>query len=622
MNIDFNVNNYSANELLEICGINPNENISITELNDIINNHIFENNDNSDIQHFFNNIKTRFNINNKIEGFQNISKIDSDEYDYEEETDDELTSGEESSYNEIDDNESDKEESETDTSIKYVKDNDKSNNNIDNTYDKIINSSETDLNAIVNKMKDKNIIQHNDNNVNKIYNVPLTKGILNPNYKNTTNFILNIDSKFRTLPGGLFQTYPNKGCSTDFNLNLSEDIKNVLSLKLHSYEIPRSWNAIDTNLNNNKLIVQPINLNNEKIENTYFLIYIPNGNPNISHINDSLSDPIGPYWKVLNGSEILDANTNKIYLDITEDGYIELRVNNTAGNKYNGYYIHFWESSNTSHYNTPGHVEHEYNANMFFGNEKYQNSLGWLMGYRSSVCKIDNITPTIKAVSWSIWSPDNHNVPITKLLGDNDDDKEKYISWKLVEEISYFYIVLTDYNKNINDKSVVNATPLETNLDLPDYAKHIPTFPNLQNQENLNTDCSGNNSLVNTVNVNCTEYGIFENPDGLTKKQLYSIASIKSTKNNRSEYSIPNAATDSDILAKVNIKTNNITTNTQNTTWVTSSGTALGSNNRNYFGPVDITRLGVRLIDPYGNTVSLNNRDWSFSLLVEKMYQY
>ena len=90
-------------------------------------------------------------------------------------------------------------------------------------------------------MNDKNILQYNDNNVNKIYNVPLTKGILNPNYKNTT-ILINIDSKFRTLPGGLFQTYPNKGCSTDFNLNLSEDIKNVLSLKLHSYEIPRSWN--------------------------------------------------------------------------------------------------------------------------------------------------------------------------------------------------------------------------------------------------------------------------------------------------------------------------------------------------------------------------------------------
>ena len=62
--------------------------------------------------------------------------------------------------------------------------------------------------------------------------------------------------------------------------------------------------------------------------------------------------------------------------------------------------------------------------------------------------------------------------------------------------------------------------------------------------------------------------------------------------------------------------------NSQNSAWITSSGTALGSNNRNYFGPVDITRLGVKLIDPYGNTVSLNNRDWSFSLLVEKMYQY
>ena len=41
---------------------------------------------------------------------------------------------------------------------------------------------------------------------------------------------------------------------------------------------------------------------------------------------------------------------------------------------------------------------------------------------------------------------------------------------------------------------------------------------------------------------------------------------------------------------------------------------------REYFGPVDIQRLDVRLLDEYGRVIDLNGTDWSFSLAFEKMY--
>ena len=41
---------------------------------------------------------------------------------------------------------------------------------------------------------------------------------------------------------------------------------------------------------------------------------------------------------------------------------------------------------------------------------------------------------------------------------------------------------------------------------------------------------------------------------------------------------------------------------------------------RDYFGPVDITKIGIRLIDDIGRTINLNNMDFSFALNVNCLY--
>ena len=41
---------------------------------------------------------------------------------------------------------------------------------------------------------------------------------------------------------------------------------------------------------------------------------------------------------------------------------------------------------------------------------------------------------------------------------------------------------------------------------------------------------------------------------------------------------------------------------------------------REYFGPVDIMNLTIKLLDEYGRIIDLNNMDWSFALSFEKLY--
>ena len=42
---------------------------------------------------------------------------------------------------------------------------------------------------------------------------------------------------------------------------------------------------------------------------------------------------------------------------------------------------------------------------------------------------------------------------------------------------------------------------------------------------------------------------------------------------------------------------------------------------RKYFGPVDLNRFHIRLLDSYGQVIDMNHNDYSFSLLFETIYE-
>jgi hypothetical protein len=41
---------------------------------------------------------------------------------------------------------------------------------------------------------------------------------------------------------------------------------------------------------------------------------------------------------------------------------------------------------------------------------------------------------------------------------------------------------------------------------------------------------------------------------------------------------------------------------------------------RQYFGPVNVTKLQIQLLDEYGRTIDLNNMDYSFCLAMQVIY--
>ena len=51
-------------------------------------------------------------------------------------------------------------------------------------------------------------------------------------------------------------------------------------------------------------------------------------------------------------------------------------------------------------------------------------------------------------------------------------------------------------------------------------------------------------------------------------------------------------------------------------------GGSLQVNERSYFGPVQISRFKVQLLDDKGNVMNLNGCDWSFGMVCEMLYQY
>ena len=78
------------------------------------------------------------------------------------------------------------------------------------------------------------------------------------------------------------------------------------------------------------------------------------------------------------------------------------------------------------------------------------------------------------------------------------------------------------------------------------------------------------------------------------------------------------APTSSDTFALIPIKRGGLNTGDM---YVDFSG-SIQDNKRIYFGPVDIDRMHIRLLDDRGYTVDLHGQDWCITLISENLYQY
>jgi len=194
---------------------------------------------------------------------------------------------------------------------------------------------------------------------------------------------------------------------------------------------------------------------------------------------------------------------------------------------------------------------------------KIDYNLGWLLGFRK-----------------------------TTYSGSNIYEGEALID---LAGIKYIYITLDDFNHHHNSKQVTNLYQDKETFKLPSYYKHA-------------------------IDVNCNPATEVRDPvtgNRLTQAQQFAINQIL-LDNASSDLDRHTGNVDSDIIARIQVPYSN----SNAFRYLINQESSLSNNMRQYYGPVTIKRMRVRLVDDKGNDIDLNNMDWSFSLVIEQLYEY
>ena len=206
-------------------------------------------------------------------------------------------------------------------------------------------------------------------------------------------------------------------------------------------------------------------------------------------------------------------------------------------------------------------------------NTTWDSTLGWIMGFRAST-------------EYDLSDYTN----LAKIIGDNVVSISIY---------NYFMIVLDDYNQSHMNSGIVTTTQSDTDIPLPAYT----------NRALIQCDPITKMPITSTVGKDGTN---------LTRSSIYAqqaIADDKIASKNTKKYS--SGPFTKDVFALVPLKLAGLA---NNSVYVADGGT-LQNQERTYFGPVNISRMTVKLVNDRGELVNLNGADWSFSFICEQLYK-
>jgi hypothetical protein len=235
-----------------------------------------------------------------------------------------------------------------------------------------------------------------------------------------------------------------------------------------------------------------------------------------------------------------------------------------------------------------------------YRNATIDNTLGWIMGYRTLVeyAFLQNNQMTGDLATEfknpdTLLSTGSEYTFLSQSLIKKDVVTLKGDTVLSIYLYNYFMIILDDYNQNHLNDGLVTIARRDSSVTLPNYA----------NRSKYQCDpVTGN--LIHTTTDN-----------SLTQRQMYSVQQIINTQNtNRG--SVTSGPFIKDMFAVLPLKTNS----EPGTVYVEFGGT-LQVQERIYFGPVNIHRISIKLINDKGDVVDLNGANWSIQLTCQQLYQ-
>lgn len=209
----------------------------------------------------------------------------------------------------------------------------------------------------------------------------------------------------------------------------------------------------------------------------------------------------------------------------------------------------------------------------------FDNTLGWTLGFREyTIYYVRDVTPDASGVY--------------VLNGNTTLSTDLY---------NYLLITLDDFNQNRLNDGLVTIANKEKYIAAPEYA----------NKSNYKCDPTTGRYVYETAS---------NDGNKLTQAQLYTLTEIANSNTTTFTESGENYGTGpfaKDVFGLIPIKTASL----QNGNVYVEFGGTLQNQQRKYFGPVNINRMAVKLLTDKGDVVNLNGSNWSFSLVVEQLYQ-
>lgn len=490
---------------------------------------------------------------------------------------------------------------------------------------------------------------------NAFAQIPFAQGYRNPTLQNVFITWVNVDSQYREIkPVGIESTqcnpnnitdfstsnkYEQHDNSTDFLFTLQQPITNVMAMTVGSIEVPLAGYYTFSNAYGNTTFEIIVG------DNAPICIRIPEGNYDISGITQIINDELLQAYsdKAPNFIEmIIDKSNQKTYFafspnDPPDYPDIKLRWYNRDRCGCCENCCNISKNLEQNQELVPGSrviIDPSGSFNQCLKKntgKKINSTFGWTMGFRVE-----------ESVFTRVFT--NLNLVASEKINDINTAADPYFygtfsqsTWNQLGT-KYLILEIDDYNHNRNSGVMGTMTmPTTTNkFKMPTYAKELSqVYPSCDvsgaNITTLPIDIDeGNKDKKITENkfsfenfkrpyrkgTPANEYGI-KGQDTLTAAQKYTMNEIRGTqrRTNIDQYYAPQS---SDILFRFPIQ--RLSENLQAPLIIPNA--AGMDNGRRYFGPVTIEKLKVRLLDDKGHPIDLHGGEISFSLILERLYQY
>jgi hypothetical protein len=277
-----------------------------------------------------------------------------------------------------------------------------------------------------------------------------------------------------------------------------------------------------------------------------------------------------------------------VFYDIFSFVYCNVGVSNVQNVKWDttlGWILgfHTYTEYNLSEFANigPGQLS----SNIF--SEEYQNYFNNIYGRitaSDSPTDPGDIANTGFISTQAIYTNSNSSDGRLAIIGDSVCNTNLY---------NYFLLVIDDFIQNHVNDGLITIASVENDIPLPSYTSQISYQCDPITGRKI-AGISTNNQFTS-----------------LTAKQLYSMNQIIEARRSLSTYTAGPYMRD--VFGLIPIKLAGLSFGS---TYMEFGGT-LQNQNRKYFGPVNIKKMSIKLMNDRGVVVDLNGTNWSFTLICE-----